>query len=34
MMEAHKKLAGEWRRAHAPESALRLLERYFAWRRG
>lgn len=34
LMEAHKKLAGEWRRAHAPAPALRLLERYFAWRRG
>jgi pyruvate/2-oxoglutarate dehydrogenase complex dihydrolipoamide dehydrogenase (E3) component/uncharacterized membrane protein YdjX (TVP38/TMEM64 family) len=34
MMEAHKKLAGEWRRAHAPAFALRWLERYFAWRRG
>jgi hypothetical protein len=34
MMEANKNLAGEWRRAHAPTFALRVLERYYAWRRG
>lgn len=34
LAEANKYAAGEWRRAHAPERALRWLERYHAWRRG
>ena len=34
MMEANKYAAGEWKRAHAPEAALRLAQRVFAWRRG
>jgi len=29
--EANKYAAGNWRRAHAPESVLRWLERYHAW---
>jgi len=34
MMEANKYAAGNWKRAHAPQGALRLAERLFAWRRG
>ncbi|MES2977459.1 MAG: FAD-dependent oxidoreductase [Pseudomonadota bacterium] len=34
LAEANKYVAGEWKRAHAPERALRWLERYHAWRRG
>lgn len=34
LMEANKHAAGAWRRAHAPEHALRWLERYHRWRRG
>lgn len=34
LMEANKFVAGEWKRAHAPATALRLAERFFAWRRG
>jgi len=34
MMEANKYAAGEWKRAHAPQAALRLAQRVFAWRRG
>ncbi len=34
MAEANKYAAGEWKKAHKPERALRLLERYHAWRRG
>ena len=34
MMEANKYAAGNWKRAHAPQGALRLAERVFAWRRG
>jgi pyruvate/2-oxoglutarate dehydrogenase complex dihydrolipoamide dehydrogenase (E3) component/uncharacterized membrane protein YdjX (TVP38/TMEM64 family) len=34
MMEANKYAAGNWKRAHAPQAALRLAERLFAWRRG
>ena len=33
LMEANKYAAGEWKRAHAPAAALRLAERFFAWRR-
>jgi pyruvate/2-oxoglutarate dehydrogenase complex dihydrolipoamide dehydrogenase (E3) component len=34
MAEANKYAAGEWRRAHQPETVLRLAERFHAWRRG
>ena len=32
--EANKYAAGEWKRAHAPQRALALLQRYHTWRRG
>ncbi len=32
--EANKYLAGEWKRAHAPERVLGWVQRYHAWRRG
>jgi pyruvate/2-oxoglutarate dehydrogenase complex dihydrolipoamide dehydrogenase (E3) component/uncharacterized membrane protein YdjX (TVP38/TMEM64 family) len=32
--EANKYAAGAWKRAHAPERLLRIVERYHAWRRG
>ena len=32
--EANKYAAGEWKKAHAPEGILKLLEKYHAWRRG
>ncbi len=31
--EANKYVAGEWKRAHAPEKIRRWLEKYHAWRR-
>ena len=31
--EANKAVAGEWKRAHAPQRVLRWLERHHAWRR-
>lgn len=34
MAEANKYAAGEWKKAHAPEGILKLLEKYHAWRRG
>jgi pyruvate/2-oxoglutarate dehydrogenase complex dihydrolipoamide dehydrogenase (E3) component/uncharacterized membrane protein YdjX (TVP38/TMEM64 family) len=34
MSEANKYAAGAWKRAHAPQRALRWAERFFAWRRG
>ena len=34
MAEANKSVAGVWKRAHAPQAALRWAERFFAWRRG
>ena len=34
MMEANKYAAGNWKRANAPQGALRLAQRVFAWRRG
>ncbi|MCG6874246.1 MAG: FAD-dependent oxidoreductase [Betaproteobacteria bacterium] len=34
LAEANKYAAGNWKRAHAPATALRWLERYHAWRRG
>jgi pyruvate/2-oxoglutarate dehydrogenase complex dihydrolipoamide dehydrogenase (E3) component len=33
MAEANKYAAGEWKKAHKPERALRWLERYHSWRR-
>jgi len=32
--EASKYAAGEWRRAHAPQTILHWVERFHAWRRG
>lgn len=34
MAEANKYAAGMWKKAHAPEWALRLIARYHAWERG
>jgi hypothetical protein len=34
MAEANKYVAGEWKRAHAPASALRWLARFHQWRLG
>jgi pyruvate/2-oxoglutarate dehydrogenase complex dihydrolipoamide dehydrogenase (E3) component/uncharacterized membrane protein YdjX (TVP38/TMEM64 family) len=34
LVEANKYAAGEWKKAHAPQTALRWLARYHAWRRG
>jgi pyruvate/2-oxoglutarate dehydrogenase complex dihydrolipoamide dehydrogenase (E3) component/uncharacterized membrane protein YdjX (TVP38/TMEM64 family) len=33
LVEANKYAAGNWKRAHAPQRVLRLLERYHAWMR-
>ncbi len=33
MSEASKMAAGVWKRAHAPQRALRMAERFFTWRR-
>ncbi|PTS82370.1 pyridine nucleotide-disulfide oxidoreductase [Pseudomonas sp. HMWF032] len=32
MSEANKYAAGEWKRAHAPQGLLRLVQRFHAWR--
>jgi pyruvate/2-oxoglutarate dehydrogenase complex dihydrolipoamide dehydrogenase (E3) component len=32
--EANKYAAGEWKRAHAPERVLAILEKYHTWKRG
>ncbi len=32
--EANKYAAGEWKRAHAPQTVLAWLEKYHSWRRG
>ncbi|MDY0248787.1 MAG: FAD-dependent oxidoreductase [Pseudomonas sp.] len=32
--EGNKYVAGEWKRNHAPQTALKLLEKYHTWRRG
>tara|TARA_Y100001949_G_scaffold176667_1_gene191420 strand:+ start:10053 stop:12293 length:2241 start_codon:yes stop_codon:yes gene_type:complete len=32
--EANKYVAGEWKRAHAPQQLLRWVEKYHNWRRG
>ena len=34
LMEANKYAAGNWKRANAPQAALRWAQRFFAWRRG
>jgi pyruvate/2-oxoglutarate dehydrogenase complex dihydrolipoamide dehydrogenase (E3) component len=34
LAEANKYAAGVWKRNHAPERLLRLVERFHAWRRG
>jgi pyruvate/2-oxoglutarate dehydrogenase complex dihydrolipoamide dehydrogenase (E3) component/uncharacterized membrane protein YdjX (TVP38/TMEM64 family) len=34
LAEANKHAAGNWRRAHAPQSLLAWVERFHAWRRG
>lgn len=34
LAEANKYLAGEWRKAHKPETLLRWVGRYHRWRRG
>jgi pyruvate/2-oxoglutarate dehydrogenase complex dihydrolipoamide dehydrogenase (E3) component/uncharacterized membrane protein YdjX (TVP38/TMEM64 family) len=34
LSEANKYVAGNWKRAHAPVTLLRWVERYHAWRRG
>ena len=34
LAEANKYAAGEWKRAHAPQTLLRWLERFHTWRRG
>ena len=34
LMEANKYAAGVWKRAHAPQAALRWAQRFFGWRRG
>lgn len=34
LSEANKYAAGEWKRAHAPQTVLRWLERYHNWKRG
>lgn len=34
LAEANKFVAGEWKRAHAPQGILRWVGRYFAWQRG
>ncbi len=32
--EANKYVAGEWKKAHKPEAALKMARRFFKWRRG
>jgi pyruvate/2-oxoglutarate dehydrogenase complex dihydrolipoamide dehydrogenase (E3) component/uncharacterized membrane protein YdjX (TVP38/TMEM64 family) len=34
LAEANKYAAGAWKKAHAPQRVLRMLERYHAWTRG
>jgi pyruvate/2-oxoglutarate dehydrogenase complex dihydrolipoamide dehydrogenase (E3) component len=34
LAESNKYVAGEWKRAHAPQAVLRWLARYHTWRRG
>ncbi|MEX2963871.1 NAD(P)/FAD-dependent oxidoreductase [Microbulbifer sp. TYP-18] len=33
MMEANRLVAGDWKRAHAPQGALKLLAKFHRWRR-
>ena len=33
LSESGRQLAGQWRRAHAPQRLLRWLQRYHAWER-
>ena len=33
LAEANKYAAGEWKKAHVPQTAMRWLERYHSWRR-
>jgi pyruvate/2-oxoglutarate dehydrogenase complex dihydrolipoamide dehydrogenase (E3) component/uncharacterized membrane protein YdjX (TVP38/TMEM64 family) len=33
LMEANKSVAGMWKKAHAPQGILRMVERYHSWRR-
>ena len=34
LAEANKYVAGNWKRAHAPERLLQWVERFHTWRRG
>ena len=34
MSEANKAVAGEWKKAHAPEKLLEWVEKFHTWRRG
>jgi pyruvate/2-oxoglutarate dehydrogenase complex dihydrolipoamide dehydrogenase (E3) component len=34
LAEANKYVAGEWKRAHAPEGLLRVVQRYHRWQLG
>jgi hypothetical protein len=34
LVEANKYVAGNWKRAHAPQGVLKWVERYHAWMRG
>ncbi|MDH5536470.1 MAG: pyridine nucleotide-disulfide oxidoreductase, partial [Betaproteobacteria bacterium] len=34
LAEANKYAAGNWKRAHAPQTVLKWLEKYHAWSRG
>lgn len=34
LAEANQHVAGNWKRAHVPQAALRRAQRFFAWRRG
>ncbi|MDM8558665.1 FAD-dependent oxidoreductase [Candidatus Parabeggiatoa sp. HSG14] len=34
LAESNKYAAGEWKKAHAPKSVLKWIERFHAWRRG
>ena len=34
LAEANKYVAGSWKKAHAPQRTLALLERFHTWRRG
>ena len=34
MSEGNKYVAGNWKRAHAPEHLLKIAKKFFDWRRG